>query len=115
MHSDSIRAIEANIREAKKIVEEGEALERLRSNQDFRKVVMDGYFKNEAIRLVHLKSDPGMQSAESQKSILMQMDAIGSLDQYFRTVFHKASIAQKAIASDGETLEELLAEDVNHG
>ena len=108
--TDTVQAIEANIREAKKIVEVGESLERLRSNRDFKKVISEGYFEKEAIRLVHLKADPGMQSPEMQKSIVAQMDAIGSLSMYFNTVFAQASIAKKAIISDEQTRDEILGE-----
>lgn len=112
---DTIQAIEANIKEARKIVDLGESLERLRSNRDFKKVIVEGYFEQEAIRLVHLKADPSMQSAESQKSIVSQMDAIGSLHQYFTAVYQKASLARKAIAADEETRDEILAEEANNG
>jgi CHAT domain-containing protein len=110
MSNETLQAIEANIREAKKIVDQGDALERLRSNRDFKKVILDGYFADEAIRLVHLKASPAMQSPDMQKSIISQMDAIGSLDQYFTTVLQKASIARKAISADEETRDEILAE-----
>lgn len=109
--TETVQAIEANIREAKKIVELGNCLERLQSNRDFQKVIAEGYFRQEAIRLVHLKADPSMQSPASQQSIISQMDAIGALTQYFQTVFHTASIAAKAIAADEETRDEILAED----
>lgn len=107
--SDQLHEIELNIKQAQKIVEQGNALERLRNNNDFKKVIMEGYFEQEAIRLVHLKADQNMQDVERQKSILNQIDAIGSLNQYFQTVFHRSSLASKAIAADEETREELLA------
>ena len=110
MSNTTIQAIEANIAEARKIVDFGHALERLQNNADFKKVVKEGYFKEEAIRLVQAKAHPNLQSAESQRAIIQQMDAIGSLTQYFDTVFHKASLAAKAIASDEETRDEILAE-----
>jgi hypothetical protein len=106
---DQLHEIELNIQQARKIVEQGNALERLRSNSDFKKVISTGYFEEEAIRLVHLKSDQNMQDAERQKAILSQIDAIGSLNQYFQTLFHRASLATKAIAADEETREEILA------
>ena len=108
--TETIQAIESNINEAKKIADVGDCLERLRLNRDFKKVIMEGYFEKEAIRLVHLKADPKMQSPDSQKSILAQMDAIGSLNQYFYAVFAQAQIARKAIVSDEEARDELLAE-----
>lgn len=108
--SNQIQEIELNIKQAQKIVELGNALERLRNNSDFKKVISEGYFEQEAVRLVHLKSDQNMQSPDSQKSIIAQIDAIGALNQYFQTVFHRASLAGKAIEADEETREELLAE-----
>jgi hypothetical protein len=114
MSNSPIQAIEENIKQAKKIVEVGEALGRLQNNRDFKRVVIEGYFEQEAIRLVHLKSDPNLQSPDSQKSILAQIDAIGAVSQYFSTVLHKASIARKAIASDEEARDEILAEELNN-
>jgi hypothetical protein len=107
--SNTIEEIDLSIKDAKKIVERGNALERLRSNKDFKLVVSDGYFEKEAVRLVHLKSDPNMQSDERQKAILSQLDAIGALNQYFNTVFQLANMAEKAIASGEEAREEILA------
>jgi hypothetical protein len=111
MSQEQIQAIEANIREAKKFVEQGEALERLRTNRDFKKVITEGYFEREAIRLVHLKADPNMQSPDSQKAIVAQIDAIGSLSQYFTAVFQQANMARKAITSSEEMIEEIRDEE----
>lgn len=113
MTNTTIQAIEKNIAEARKIVEFGQALERLQENRDFKAVIQTGYLKEEAIRLVHAKANPALQSADSQRAIIQQMDAIGSLTQYFDTVFHKASIAAKAIMSDEEARDEILAEGGN--
>lgn len=110
--AEQIKSIELNIKQAQVLVENGNALERLRSNKDFKRVIMEGYFEKEAVRLVHLKSDVSMQSVASQESIVRQMDAIGSLNQYFQTVFHSASLASKAIAADEETRSELLMEEL---
>lgn len=115
MSNATIQAIEDNIRQARKIAEVGEALERLRNNRDFKKVMLEGYFEQEAIRLVHLKSDQNVQSPDMQKSIIAQIDAIGAVSQYFSTVMHKASIARKAIASDEEARDEILEEELNNG
>lgn len=113
MNNNTVQAIEENIRQAKLIAGKGEALERLRQNRDFKAVILDGYFKEEAIRLVHLKADPSMQSPDMQKSIVAQMDAIGSLNQHFTAVVQQASIALKAISADEEARDEILAEENN--
>jgi len=113
MSQSAIEEIELNIKEAKKMVDLGKALDRLHSNRDFKKVIGEGFFKDEAVRLVHLKSDPSMQSEEHQEAVAKQMDSIGGLVHYFRTVAHRAMLAEKAIEADEETREELLAEELD--
>jgi len=109
----ALKQVEDNIKQATVHVEFGTAVERLRTNRDFKKVIVEGYFEEEAVRLVHLKADPAMQTAERQESIVKQMDAIGALNQFFQTKLHLAAMASKAIASDEETLDELLNEGGN--
>lgn len=115
MSNETIQAIERNLKVAKKAIDLGASLGRLNGNKDFGHVVTSGYFEQEAIRLVHLKSDPNMQSVESQRAIVSQIDAIGALKQYFTTVRHLAALAGKSVAADQETLEELAAEELNNG
>lgn len=106
-----IQDIELNIKQAQVLVDTGNALERLRNNRDFKMIISTGYFEQEAVRLVHLKGDPSMQTPEFQESIIKQIDAIAALNQYFQTVFHRAALAEKAIISDEEMRDELLIED----
>jgi len=113
--SDQVREIELNIKEAKKLVDLGEAVERLKSNRDFRKLVLDGYLKDEAVRLVHLKADPNFQTPQMQASITKDIDAIGSLSAYFTTVAFNARQAESAIKSSEEELEEIAQEELSNG
>jgi len=106
-----VESLDRNIKEAKKIVDLAESLTRLGANRDFRRVIEDGYFEKEAVRLVHLKADPNMQSAERQAQIVKDLDAIGSLSQFFTTIKQKASIASKAVQADEETRAELTQEE----
>jgi len=112
MSNDTVQEIERNIKQAKSLVEVGESLERLRLNKDFKKVILEGFFEKEAIRLVHLKADQNMQTPDIQRSILGQIDAIGVLHQFFQTTLFKANQANKAIAADEETRDEILAEEL---
>jgi hypothetical protein len=108
-------AIEANNREARKFVELNEALERLSSNRDFRKVIKEGFFEKEAIRLVHLKSDPSFKTPERQADIIGQIDAIGRLSEYFRGIGFNANQALKAIELGEVQLEEMAEEELSGG
>mgnify|MGYP000730540718 CR=1 FL=1 len=112
MYDTELQQLEQNIKQARKIADLGESLERLYVNRDFKKVVSEGYFEQEAVRLVHLKADANMQSDEMQKSILSQIDAIGSLSSYFNTLRIRSTMASNAIANDENTREELLAESI---
>lgn len=107
-----MQQLEQNIDRAKQYVSLGTSLERLVSNRDFKKVILEGFFEKEAIRLVHLKSHPDYQTAELQKAIEVQMDSIGTLSQYFTTVQSNAAIAAKTLEDDEATRDELLAEGV---
>lgn len=107
---NEVQELEASIQRAKEHVEFGNVVERLLATRDFKKVISEGYFEQEAIRLVHLKADPNMQSTAQQESIVKQMDAIGSLKQYLRTKCRIAAQAVQSIAADEETRDELLAE-----
>jgi len=110
MINQAIEEIDRNIKEARKFVERGAALQRLMSNKDFKALIQEGYFEKEAVRLVHLKADASMQTAERQASILKQMDAIGSLSDYFVGIRQQAMLAAKAIEADEETREALAEE-----
>ena len=106
----TVQEIEKQIQQAKELVESSKGLDRLRSNRDFKKIVVEGYLEQECIRLVLLKADPNLQSAEKQASIVKQMDAIGSLSRYFQEVYIKAAIAEKSLVADEQERELLIAE-----
>lgn len=114
MSNDVIDAIERSTAKAKEIVEFSAALERLKNNRDFKTVVLKGYFEDEAVRLVHLKSDQYMQAPHFQQSIVGQIDAIGRLSEFFSAVLHKASMATRQIEADQEHLQDLAAEELTN-
>lgn len=115
MASNQIKDIEQNILKSKATVERGLALQRLKANKDFKLVVLEGYFKDEAVRLVHLKADPAMQTEDKQKSVLNQIDAIGAVSSYLQTVLFLAEQSAKNISADEQMIEELAAEELNNG
>lgn len=111
-NTESVKEIEKQIQRAKELVESGKALERLRSNRDFKKIVVENYLEQECIRLVLAKADPNLQSEAKQASILRQIDAIGALSQYFHTVYASAAVAEKSLEADEQERELLIAEGV---
>lgn len=112
MSQAEIQELELSIKRAQDMVDMGKALERLQKNKDFKKIVLEGYFEKEAIRLVHLKSDAQMQTPEKQAAVIRGIDAIGEFHDYLKTVYQLANMAQHAIEADEQTRDELLAEEL---
>jgi hypothetical protein len=110
MSNLQIAQLERQIEGKKAQVALNNALERLKNNKDFKKVVMEGFFQTEAVRLVSVKGDPDMQTPERQASIIRDIDAIGSLQRYFRLIESNAEIASDSISDDEETLDAINAE-----
>lgn len=108
---EQVRRIEQSIRDSVKEVELAEALQRLKNNRDFKRVVVDGYLTQEAIRLTHSMADPGLQSPESQQSIQLQLRAISELNSFFTRTLEQANLARKAIAYNEQAREELIQGD----
>jgi len=107
-NSNIVRELEDNISKAKEMVDMGKTLERLSNNKDFKDIISKGYFEKEAIRLVHLKADPNMQTPERQANVIQQIDAIGALSSYLNMVFFNADRAAQTIDADQLTISELL-------
>jgi hypothetical protein len=114
MTQDTVREIEESIQRDMEHVELGKALERLKFNRDFKAIISEGYLQKEAIRLVHLRADPVFTTPQKQADVLAQIDAIGGLLSYFRTLAHNATIAAKAIGSAEAMREEILAEEARN-
>lgn len=115
MTQDTVRLLEESIQRDRQHVELAKALERLKSNRDFKLLVLESYLEKEAIRLVHLKADPSMQSPQSQASVITQIDAIGGLLSYFHTVAQLSDMAVKSIEQAEFTRDEFLAEEAQRG
>ena len=110
MNAAPIQEIELSMSEAKKTVDLGKSVERLRKNRDFKKVIEETYLREEAIRLVHLKSSPAMQRPEMQANIDADIKAIGSFAQFLDTITAMADRASGELADGEAALEELRAE-----
>jgi len=107
-----IEQIEISIEVARKDVAKMEGLLRLIKNKDFEALVDDGYFVNEASRLVILKADPAMADDASQKAIDNGITAVGHFRQYLQKVMQVGRMSEQGIKEDESTRQELLAEEL---
>ena len=90
-------------------VDQAAALERLYTNRDFKRLILDGFLRDEAIRLVHLKGSPDMQAPAQQTAIVRDIDAIATLSQHFGHIRRMGKIAEKQIGQINEMREDIIA------
>lgn len=95
----TIQALDAQVEQGKKLVEASASLERLKSNRDFKKLILEGYFKDDAIRLTSLLGHPAYQDPAKRQVIYGDLHAIAGLQEYFRTVLIQGEQGQKQIES----------------
>ena len=107
MIEQDLKELELSIEHATKAIDQMKALDRLYHNKDFQSIIVDGYFKDEASRLVLLKGDVNIEP-ESEAHCDKMINGIGCLRAYFQIVNHFGTAAQAAIEEDRNTRQELL-------
>lgn len=108
---NEVQEIQITIEQARKCVARGEAIDALNKNRAFKTVILDGYFDEEAKRLVGLLAHPGMQSDKDQLEIQNQMKAIAYLQRFLFVEKMHAQNAAAALPQHEATLDEVLAEE----
>lgn len=63
-----------------------QSLERLEKNEDFKRVILDGYFKDKAINGVSLLATDHVKRGGFRPEIMEQLVAISHLEDYFITI-----------------------------
>lgn len=104
--------IEISIDDARATLARKDALQKLMDTTVWQDIIEDGYFKEEASRLVLLKADPGMGKSEL-KQIDIAINAIGPFRQYLRVIMQLGMMAENALENDQQTREELLLEEAS--
>ena len=63
-----------------------EALEKLEKNEEFKKVILEGYFKKKAIDGVSLLAAPQIKRNGARSDVMEALIAISQLEDYFLTI-----------------------------
>jgi len=103
--------IEISIDQAKQIIERKEQMERLLQNPDFKAVFSEGYFRDEAARLVSLLADQEMSAPEKQTELIKDMQGISAMQLYILNVRRLGAQMEQALRAHEEALEEIRAEE----
>ena len=105
-----MQEIEIDIEDAKKAIHLGELVTKLESNPDFIELVIEGYFRDDASRVVMLKADKEFQSSEKQDKLDNDIMGISVFADYLRTKKLLGVMAADAIRESETTREEMLQE-----
>lgn len=116
MSQAEIREIELSMEEARKIVDRGEMAQKLASNREFKKLVLEGYFVEEASRLALLWSDPNIPE-DVRKFVERDLLGVGAFKRYLSTLVLMGQNAQHELRDLSETRDEIRQEeeDLNGG
>ena len=85
-YQEEINEIKISMDDAELAVKDGEAVERLFKNRDFKRIFTEGYFNSEARRLVFALAEPACASPEIQAKIQQDIKSIGSLRQFLELI-----------------------------
>ena len=108
---EQLQELEDNINDAKHFSDIKDSNIKLFKNKEFKKVVLDYYFKEEAARLVMAKSSS--LNEEQKKMIDNMMYGIGALSNFFDSVLTRGTQAEQAYRDDELARTEILQEDLS--
>ena len=112
MLNNDVQEIQIDISQAKEAIRLGELVEQLEQVPEFRELIIEGYFKTDAARLVMLKSDPEFQSNERQFQIDRDILGISVFGEYLRVKKMLGIMAADSLASHEATQIEVMQESV---
>jgi hypothetical protein len=96
--------INITINDLDKVVRKRDTLLQLQDNTLFKEIITEGYFKDNAVRLVTLKGASQMSEDKEQKNLDNQIMAVGLLAEHFRAVITMGDIAEKRLNDYTEEL-----------
>mgnify|MGYP003665536691 FL=1 len=108
---EQLEELEHNMNDAKQFIDIKNSTLKLFKNREFKKVVLDYYFKEEAARLVMAKASN--LNDEQQKLIDNMIYGIGALSNFFDSVLTRGLQAEQAYKDDENARTEILQEDLS--
>jgi hypothetical protein len=114
MSQQDIEQIELSVEHAKEMVERKKLALQLADNPAFKKLILDGYFRDEAARLAHLLSDPALP-AEHREFVRNDINGPGALKRFMSTIVRMGDMAEREIADAELELDELRREEESEG
>jgi hypothetical protein len=107
-----IQALERQLTRAKDVVAQRDLMLRLSENHDFRKLIIDGFLKEECARFAHMSTDPNL-GPQDRADALGSAQAAGHLKRWINALILQGNVAERDIVDLNEALEEARAEESN--
>jgi hypothetical protein len=105
---EQLDSLELSMDEAKQFISVKNSMLKLQNNRDFKKVITEYYFKEEAARLVMAKSSN--LNVEQQLLVDKMIYGVGSLAKFLDSVISRGTQAEQALAEDEDTKASILQE-----
>ena len=105
-----LEQVEIQIEMASKLRKMRDNCVKLTASEPFKDIITEGYFKEEAARLVMAKS--ASLTPEQMTLIDNMIFGVGALANYIESVMRRGAEMDQAIGEHEETREEILAEEV---
>lgn len=102
--------LQAQLEFAKSVVEQRDLVSKLSGNREFKKLIVDGFCKEECARFTHNSTDISM-SVEDRADSLGMAQAGGYLKRWMNFLIIMGNRAEQDIVQMNETLAELRAEE----
>jgi len=109
--STELEQVEIQIEAAQRMRELRDNCVKLMDSKYFKEVIDEGYFKEEAARLVMAKSSN--LNADQMKIIDNMQYGIGALANFLESVMRRGAEMDTALGEHEQTREEILAEGLN--
>lgn len=111
--NSQLEAVEQEIEINKAQIELDKKLGRLFKNKDFQEIVLEMYFKDEALRLVKVRAAPHIQAnPDLLKENENAINAIGFFYQFLNAIDQGGRTAEYNLRQNEEARQEILAEEV---
>ena len=113
MNHDGISELDAVITTCQNQIELGKAVERLYRNPDFKKVVGEGYFEKEPIRLVRALSSPVFNNPEKREALMREMEGVSRFSAYLSDIVNAGERAVTQLHETEDLRQTMIEEDDN--
>lgn len=106
--TNQVNEIEVTLKEMNDAIALAEDLEKLHNNRAFKKIILEGFFKEHVTNLAPGLAHPLPEMQREQ--LVRQLEAVGGLQAYFSGIYRKAEEAAASIEEYEAAQAEIMSE-----